>query len=109
MLIYDYPGYGRSDGEPSERGIFDAAQAALETLDAQPEVQRVWLYGYSLGGAPTFELAARSERGEAPRVEGVMTEAAWCSAEDLLQDGALVNVPGHFGTRLVMDSCARAS
>lgn len=109
VLIYDYPGYGRSEGEPTERGVFDAGQAALEQLAAQPEVSRIWLYGYSLGGAPTYELAARSERGEAPPVAGVMTEAAWCSAEDLLQDGALVNVPGHFGTDLEMDSCARVA
>lgn len=109
VFIYDYPGYGRSEGSPSERGVFDAAQAALETLAARPDVDRIWLYGYSLGGAPTFELAARAERGEAPAVGGVITEAAWCSAEDLLQDGALVNVPGHFATDLVMDSCARAA
>ncbi|MFK7989462.1 MAG: alpha/beta hydrolase [Sandaracinaceae bacterium] len=109
VLVYDYPGYGRSEGTPSERGVFDAGQAALEQLAAQPEVRRIWLYGYSLGGAPTFELAARSERGEAPVVAGVMTEAAWCSAEDVLQDGALVNVPGHFATDLEMDSCARAA
>lgn len=109
VLIYDYPGYGLSEGEPGEEAVFVAAQVALERLAAQPEVERVWLYGYSLDSAPSFELAARAERGDAPEVTGLITEAAWCSVEDLLQDGASVSVPGHFATDLVMDSCARAS
>ncbi|MBX3273812.1 MAG: alpha/beta fold hydrolase [Sandaracinaceae bacterium] len=107
VLIYDYPGYGLSGGEVGEAGTFGAAQAALEVLVAQPEVERVWLYGYSLGGAPTYELAARAERGDAPPVRGVISEAAWCSAQEVLQDGTQVGLPGHFGTRLLMDSCAR--
>jgi len=109
VLIYDYPGYGLSEGEPSEAGTFDAAQVALERLAAQPDVERIALYGYSLGGAPTYEMAARSERGEAPEVFAVASEAAWCSVQDLLQDGAQVNVPGHYATRLTMDSCARVA
>jgi len=109
VLIYDYPGYGLSEGEPSEEGTFDAAQVALERLAGQPDVERVFLYGYSLGGAPTYEMAARSERGDAPTIEAVISEAAWCSVEDLLQDGAQVNVPGHYATRLHMDSCARVA
>lgn len=107
VLVYDYPGYGLSEGEPTEAGAFDAAQAALEVLAAQPEVERVFLYGYSLGGAPTYELAARSERGDAPPIAGVISEAAWCSVEEVLRDGAQVGAPGHFVTDLVMDSCAR--
>lgn len=107
VLIYDYAGYGLSEGEPSEAGTFDAAQGALEVLAAQPEVERVWLYGYSLGGAPTYELAARAERGEAPRVEGAISESAWCSVREVLSDGAQVGVPSHFVTDLEMDSCAR--
>lgn len=107
VLIYDYPGYGLSGGEPGEAAVFDAAQAAIDVLAAQPEVERVWLYGYSLGGAPTYELAARAERGEAPPIAGVITEAAWCSVEEVLRDGAQLGVPAHYATRLSMDSCAR--
>jgi dienelactone hydrolase len=67
-LIYDCPGYGRSSGSPSEEGIFAAAQAALQHLVTLPDVDadRVLLMGYSLGGGPTYELASRSARREAP-------------------------------------------
>ncbi len=109
VMIYDYPGFGLSEGSPGEPEVFAAAQAALERLSEEPGVGRRWLYGYSLGGAPTYELAARADRGEAPEVAGLMSEAAWCSAEDLLQDGAGVRVPGHFATRLALDNCARAA
>lgn len=109
VMIYDYPGYGRSEGEPSEAGVFSAAQAVLEEIGAIPELAgaRVWLYGYSLGGAPTFELAARSERGEAPPVAGVIGESVWCSVEDLLQDAAQFDLPASYFGDLRMDNCAR--
>ncbi len=109
VMIYDYPGYGRSEGQPSEAGVFDSAQAVLEQLAVMQEVEgaRIWLYGYSLGGAPTFELAARSERGDAPEIAGMIGESVWCSVEDVLQDGAEVDVPGSYFTDLRMDNCAR--
>ncbi len=109
VMIYDYPGYGESDGSPSEEGVFAAGQAVLEQLASMPEAEnaRLWLYGYSLGGAPTFELAARAERGDAPAVTGMIGESVWCSVQDILQDSAEVDVPGSYFTRLVMDNCAR--
>jgi pimeloyl-ACP methyl ester carboxylesterase len=109
VMIYDYPGFGRSEGAPSEEGVFASAQAVLEELASMPELEgtRIWLYGYSLGGAPTFELAARSERGDAPAIAGMITESAFCSVEDLVQDGAEVDVPGSLFTELRLDNCAR--
>jgi alpha-beta hydrolase superfamily lysophospholipase len=106
VLIYDYPGYGRSEGDPTEAGVYAAGQAALERL-AEEDVERIWLYGFSIGGAPTYELAARSERGEAPDVAGLISEGTFCSAEDLLEDGTQVGIDGHFITRVSLDNCAR--
>jgi fermentation-respiration switch protein FrsA (DUF1100 family) len=34
-------------------------------------------------------------------------ESVWCSVEDVLQDGAEVDVPGSYFTELRMDNCAR--
>lgn len=106
VLIYDYPGYGRSEGDPTEDGVYAAGQAALERL-AEEGIERIWLYGFSLGGAPTYELAARSERGDAPDVRGVISEGTFCSAEDLLEDGTQVGIDGHFITQVMLDNCAR--
>lgn len=61
VLIYDYPGYGRSTGKPDETGCYAAANAALDwiTRDRTVSPDKVLLYGGSLGGAIAIELATR--------------------------------------------------
>lgn len=109
VLIYDYPGYGRSSGSPSEPGVLAAGEVAMDTLLAQPGVDasRVFLLGFSLGGGPSFHLAARGVRGEGPKVRGLLTEAVFCSVEALVQDGAFLDLPAGFVASVRFDNCAR--
>ncbi len=59
VLIYDYPGYGRSSGRPSEAGCQAAARAAYDWLrDTQNNSrENLLLFGESLGCAMAIELA----------------------------------------------------
>ena len=59
VLLFDYRGYGRSSGRPSEAGTYRDARTALACLLAQPGVDasRVLFMGESLGGAVAVELA----------------------------------------------------
>ena len=61
VLIFDYRGYGRSAGRPSEDGTYLDAEAAwhhvAETLGEPAE--RIAVIGRSLGGAIAIELARR--------------------------------------------------
>jgi fermentation-respiration switch protein FrsA (DUF1100 family) len=59
VVVFDYRGYGRSSGKPSEQGTYLDARAALASLLAQPgvEASRVLLLGESLGGAVAVDLA----------------------------------------------------
>ncbi|HEY7159409.1 MAG TPA: alpha/beta hydrolase [Gemmataceae bacterium] len=61
VLLFDYPGYGRSGGEPSEAGCYAAADAAYDWLRQVRKVpaERILLYGGSLGGGVAIELAHR--------------------------------------------------
>jgi fermentation-respiration switch protein FrsA (DUF1100 family) len=61
VLIFDYPGYGRSTGRPSEAGCYAAGDAAYTWLTATAGVpqERVIIYGGSLGGAVALDLAVR--------------------------------------------------
>lgn len=58
VLVFDYRGYGRSTGRPSERGTYLDARAAREALLAQDGVdtERVVYLGKSLGGGVMMEL-----------------------------------------------------
>jgi fermentation-respiration switch protein FrsA (DUF1100 family) len=61
VLLYDYPGYGKSSGRPSEGGCYAAGEAALRWLEAVARVpaSEVILVGESMGGAVATELATR--------------------------------------------------
>ncbi len=60
QFIFDYRGYGNSEGRPSEQGTYLDARAALAYLDNRPDVDssRVVYFGHSLGAAVAVELAA---------------------------------------------------
>jgi fermentation-respiration switch protein FrsA (DUF1100 family) len=60
VLIFDYPGYGRSAGRPTEAGCYAAGEAGYAWLTEVQKVRPadVILYGGSLGGAIATELAS---------------------------------------------------
>ena len=60
VLVFDYPGYGKSDGKPSEGGCNDAGLAAMRWLfDKGIPTANVVVLGESLGGGVATELAVR--------------------------------------------------
>jgi uncharacterized protein len=61
VLAFDYPGFGKSDGTPSEAGCYAAADAAYDYVTQLQQVpgKRVLIYGESLGGAVATDLASR--------------------------------------------------
>jgi fermentation-respiration switch protein FrsA (DUF1100 family) len=63
VLIFDYPGYGKSGGEPSEAGCYAAADAAYDWLIEERRIapSRIILFGKSLGGGVATEIASRRE------------------------------------------------
>lgn len=65
VLVFDYRGYGRSEGSPDEEGIYADAAAAHRWLVGEGEVdpERIVLYGRSLGAAPAARLSTRVEHG----------------------------------------------
>lgn len=61
VVVFDYPGYGYSQGKPSEEGCYAAALAAYNWLVTQKKIppERILLYGESLGGAVAVHLASK--------------------------------------------------
>jgi fermentation-respiration switch protein FrsA (DUF1100 family) len=63
VLGYDYPGFGKSGGKPTEASCYAAAQAAHDWLVEKQNVppREIILLGSSMGGAMATELASRHE------------------------------------------------
>lgn len=63
VLAYDYPGFGRSGGAPTEAGCYAAGDAAYRwlTADRNHPPGRVVLLGESLGGGVAVDLATRHD------------------------------------------------
>lgn len=61
VLIVDYPGFGKSQGKPTEAGCYATGDAAYDwvTRNTRVPAERVILFGGSLGGAIATDLAAR--------------------------------------------------
>lgn len=61
VLIFDYRGYGKSEGSPMEKGTYLDAESAWEYLVNVKKVHpgKIILFGRSLGSAVAAELALR--------------------------------------------------
>lgn len=79
VLLFDYRGYGRSGGSPSEAGLYRDARAAYRHLRRERGLspERILLHGHSLGAAVAVELA--SERPAA----GLVVSAGFASVPSL--------------------------
>ena len=62
-FIFDYRGYGESQGAPSENGTYLDARAAYRWLTKKKSVapQQIILFGWSLGGSIAAYLATKSK------------------------------------------------
>jgi hypothetical protein len=60
VFIFDYPGYGKSDGRPNEQSTYRAALSAYNYLVNQRAIppEQIVIFGRSLGGAIAAWLAA---------------------------------------------------
>ncbi len=79
VLLFDYRGYGLSDGEPSEVNCYADAEACYEWLCQHGNIapEDIVVFGRSLGGAVAVDLASRVPCG------GLIVESSFTSALDM--------------------------
>ncbi|HZI18855.1 MAG TPA: alpha/beta hydrolase [Pyrinomonadaceae bacterium] len=80
VLLFDYRGYGRSDGQvEGERGLYADAEAAYSYVVGEMRVdpRRLVLYGQSLGTAAAADVASRRPCG------ALVLESGLSSASDM--------------------------
>jgi fermentation-respiration switch protein FrsA (DUF1100 family) len=78
VLLVEYPGYGRSEGNPSQENVTRAFVAAYDWLAARNDVDedRIVLFGRSLGGGAVCQLADRRPSA-AMILTSTFTSARW--------------------------------
>lgn len=78
LFIFDYRGYGLSNGTPSEVGLYRDSEAAYNFLKSrEPIDQKIIVFGASLGGAVAVDLASKQP------LDGLILEGAFASAVDI--------------------------
>lgn len=65
VFLFDYRGYGRSQGSPHEAGVLQDARAARAWVAERAKIseQDIVLFGQSLGGGVAVDLAQEGARG----------------------------------------------
>jgi len=80
IFIFDYRGYGKSEGKPSEAGLYQDSQAAYDFLIQEKNVaprENLFLFGRSLGGICAVEVASSNPAA------GLILESVFTSARDM--------------------------
>lgn len=83
MLVFDYRGYGRSDGDfPSEAQLYEDSEAAWRYLrdSRQIPADQILIYGESLGGAIALDLAIRH-----PEANGLIMQSSFTSMAEAVR------------------------
>jgi len=75
VLALSYRGYGKSEGEPSEQGLYDDARAAIGFLTDSKHIpiEKILVFGESLGTGVATQMATEYPVG------GLILEAAYTS------------------------------
>jgi len=76
IFSYDYQGYGTSQGRPSVAGAYQDVNAAYEYLTQKLGIpaNKIIVYGRSVGGGPSVDLASRQP------VAGLVIESSFTTA-----------------------------
>jgi len=79
VLVFDYAGYGKSEGKPTAPGVLDDGLAALTYLTQQEGIpmNQIIVWGFSLGGSVAVDLASKHE------VKALIVESSFTSLAEM--------------------------
>lgn len=97
VLMIDYRGYGMSEGECTEQGLYEDAATAISWLKGQGvNNNQIVVYGYSLGAIPAIDRCAYEANFNPIKL---ILESPLASVENLVQNSTVLNVsPGYMTT-----------
>jgi fermentation-respiration switch protein FrsA (DUF1100 family) len=79
VFLFDYRGFGRSEGRPSEQGLYRDGMAAFDSLVQKRGIppDNIVLHGHSIGAAVAVEVALEK------KVRALVLESAFTSTRDM--------------------------
>ena len=102
VCIFDYRGYGKSEGSPDEQGLYADAVAAYNYLLSRKDVnkEQIAFFGRSLGGAVAVELALHKP------CEKLILESTFLSIKAMAAE-VVGFLPVHYLLRSKFDSLSK--
>lgn len=95
VFVFDYRGYGESEGKPEPKGVFEDSNAALDHVRARPDVDpgRLLVFGQSLGGTNAIAVVGAGNRAgvKAVAIESTFYSYSSIANEKLPGAGLLVS------------------
>lgn len=104
LFAFDYRGYGRSGGKPSEQGLYRDARAAYDHLLSElgRKGSEIVLFGHSLGGAVAIDCAGERE------VAGLIAQSTFTHVKDAAR-ASFPGLPIHLLARKRFHSLSKVS
>jgi fermentation-respiration switch protein FrsA (DUF1100 family) len=88
VFVFDYRGYGTSEGRPEPKGVFEDSSSALDYVRSRRDVdaERLVVFGQSLGGANAIAVIGSGNRAG---VKAIAVEATFHSYSSIAHDTLL--------------------
>lgn len=105
VLMFDYRGYGMSDGESSEQGLYEDADAIINwLLTKNVSGAKTVFYGYSLGAIPAIDRLANRNDFQPSKL---IIESPLASVENLVHSSTIIQVDPDFVTDLNFENAEK--
>lgn len=95
VFVFDYRGYGKSQGTPDPKGVFEDSNAALNYVRSRKDVapERLLVLGQSLGGTNAIAVVGSGNRSgvKAMAIEATFYSYASIANDKIYGAGALVD------------------
>ena len=95
LFVFDYRGYGASEGRPDPKGVFEDSRAALDYVRSRPDVDasRLLVFGQSLGGTNAIAVVGSGSRAgvRAIAIESTFFSYSSIASEKVIGAGSLAD------------------
>ena len=85
LFTFDYRGYGRSDGTPNRRGIYEDCIAAIRYIQTRKDIDqgRLFILGQSLGGVNALAVLGKNTFSG---IRAIAVDSAFYSYRRIVKD-----------------------